>query len=231
MYRRIARIALAVVVAFLAQCVQAQEVEAPNYQQIKQQINNSKSNQFYPRLFDRMVHNDTTLTIEDYRMLYYGYVTREDYVPYQEKEEKLLDIRRRFIKNDHDPLLLEEVIKTTAEILDNDPFNMSAISLHAMARLQKGDSIGFQQSKARFDGIMEAILSSGDGESASSSFHIIDIAHEYEITSHLGLSVVKDSLISNRIEFLRVEQPNADNIPGIYFNFDACSNAYRKKYE
>lgn len=211
--------------------VWAQQYEAPNYAMIKKQITNSKTGQFYPKLMERYEACDTLLTNEDFRLLYYGYVMREDYVPYQEKPQSFFDIRRKVVRNNADKATLNEAIRITDEVLADNPFDLAAISLRSIAFLQLGDSVQFILNRSKADGLIEAITSSGDGETAQSAFHVTDIEHEYEITSRLGLVVVKDSVISSRIEYLRTEVPNADDIHGIYFNFDACGSIYKKKYE
>lgn len=209
----------------------AQEYEAPNYQLIKKQISNSKSAQYYPKLMERYLECDTMLTNEDYRLLYYGFTMREDYVPYQEKSQQFFDIRRQVTRNQADQKILNEAMSITETILEDSPFDLSAISLRSIAALQLGDSLQYEQNKAKYSGLLEAITSSGDGETAQSAFHIADVEHEYEITAHLGLVVKGNNLINEKVEYLIVETPNADNIEGIYFNYDACGSQYKKKYE
>lgn len=209
---------------------QAQEFEAPNYAQIKEEINNSKSLQYYPLLLERYLVGDTLLANEDYRLLYYGYMSSEDYIPYPEKSKAFYDVRRKIYKADATIQVFNEALQLTEKILDNNPFDISAIAVRAISCLQTGDSAQYLLNKQKYDGIMEAISSSGDGETEQSAFHVIDIEHEYEIASHLGLTVVKDSPISTSVEYLQVEE-NADNIQGIYFNFKQCDDIYRKKYK
>ena len=76
----------------------------------------------------------------------------------------------------------------------------------------------------------KAILSSGDGAEPSSAFHVIDIEHEYEVLNRLGLQIEADSLVNDNVEYLKVRE-NAEGEKGFYFNFGACRNIYRKKYE
>jgi len=216
--------------AALTQSGWAQESETPNYVQIKKQISNSNSLQYYPKLIERFQQCDTMLTNEDYRLLYYGFVTREDFVPYGEKPQRFYDIRKHFTNTNVERPALEEAINITSEVLENNPFDIAAIGLRATAYLLMNDSTNYLLNKAKYEGLLEAISSSGDGETAETAFHVIDIAHEYEITNHLGLTVLKDSLINSGVEYLRVGE-NADNIPGIFFNFKECGNIYHRKYE
>jgi len=222
------------ILSLLSVCSQlcfAQQYEAPNYAQIRKQISNTKTSQYYPKLMERYEACDTLLSNEDYRLLYYGYVLREDFVPYQEKSQAFFNIRQKVTRSNAGKEILQEAIRLSDEILEDNPFDMSAISLRSIASLQLGDTLQFHLNKSKVDGLVEAIISSGDGETPESAFHVTSVEHEYELTSRLGLVVVKDSIVSNQLEYLRVELPNADDIHGIYFNFDACGSIYKQKFE
>jgi len=208
----------------------AQEVEAPNYQLIRQVTTNSKSPSYYPKLMERYVNSDSTLSLEDYRNLYYGFTLREDFVPYQTEKKQLFDIRRRLALSGGDPKLCPEAIAIAQTMFDDNPFDIPALAVMAIAYLQLGDSVNYRLWSIKQQGLLDAISSSGDGETQESAIHVISVEHEYEILSRMGLEVVKDSIIDNRTEYLKVKE-NAENIQGIYFIFDAAANVYRKKYE
>lgn len=208
----------------------AQEVEAPNYQLIRQVTTNSKSPSYYPKLMERYVNSDSTLSLEDYRNLYYGFTLREDFVPYQTEKKQLFDIRRRLALSGGDPKRCPEAIAIAQTMFDDNPFDIPALAVMAIAYLQLGDSVNYRLWSIKQQGLLDAISSSGDGETQESAIHVISVEHEYEILSRMGLEVVKDSIIDNRTEYLKVKE-NAENIQGIYFIFDAAANVYRKKYE
>ena len=46
----------------------------------------------------------------------------------------------------------------------------------------------------------------------------------------MGLQIEADSLVNDNVEYLKVRE-NAEGEKGFYFNFGACRNIYRKKYE
>jgi hypothetical protein len=73
-------------------------------------------------------------------------------------------------------------------------------------------------------------VSSGDGTDVDDAIHVINLEHEYEVLNRLGLQIESDSLFNDNVEYLRV-QPNAEDVRGVFFNFGACRQAYRKKYE
>lgn len=209
--------------------LQAQESAAPNYSDIRQKIFNPKHPSYYPTLVKRYLENDTTLTLEEYRNLYYGYTLQEDFVPYQREHQQLFDIRRRLAQSKGSAGLCSDAQRQARAVLDDNPFDLLAISTYAITALQMGDSTTWRQMRERQNGILDVIVTSGDGETPESAFHVIAIEHEYEVLNRLGLEVEKDSLVSPTVEYLKVK-PNADDEDGFYFDFSACRNVYDLKY-
>lgn len=208
----------------------AQEIEEPDYHVIRQAVQNSKGPNYYPNLMRRYIQNDSTLTLEQYRNLYYGYTLQEDFVPYKTHKTQLLDMRRRFTEAKGDSKLGPEVIRIAKAQLDDNPFDIQAINLIAVSYLQMGDTLQYHLWDIKQKGLLDAILSSGDGAEASTSFHVIDVEHEYEVLNRLGLQIESDSLVNSEIEYLKVKE-NAEGEKGFFFNFGACSKVYKKKYE
>lgn len=213
-----------------ASSIKAQEVEAPDYKAIRATILNQKSPNYYPSLMRRYMANDTTLTLEQVRNLYYGFALQEDFVPYQVEKQELYDIRRSLLKNGGNPRHCPEAIRIAQETLDDNPFDLLAISTISFAYLQLQDSVSYKLWNEKQMSLLDAIVSSGDGESPETAFHVINIEHEYEVLNRLGLQLVTDSLCNDKVEYLKVKE-NAEDIPGLFFNFGACRSAYKKRYE
>lgn len=210
--------------------VKAQEIEEPDYQKIHQAISNSRSSNYYPALMRRYCENDTTLTLEQYRNLYFGYTMQEDFVPYKAPKKQVNDARRRFIQSKGESTLAPEMIRIAQAALDDNPFDIPAINIIAVSYLQIGDTVQYNVWDIKQKGIIDAIISTGDGETPESAFHVIDLEHEYEVLQRLGLTVEADSIVSDKIEYLKVRE-NAENERGFFFNFGACRDIYKKKYE
>lgn len=208
----------------------AQEEEAPDYKLIRSQIQNAKGPNYYPTLMRRYLANDTTLSMEQYRALYYGYVLQEDFVPYQVEKKPLLDMRKSLIESKGNAKFCPQAIQVAQEVLEDNPFDLMAISTISFAYLQLRDTVSYHLWNDRQTSLLDAITSSGDGASQESAIHVIDIEHEYEVLKRLGLTVDVDSLCNDQVEYLKVKE-NAEDIPGIFFNFGACRSVYKRKYE
>ena len=206
------------------------DIEAPNYELIRSQITDSANPNFYPKLMERFTQCDTTLELENYRALYYGFALREDYIPYQEESKALLNIRRRLFQIDCPPDSCAEIIEVAKTALANNPFDLTALTIIPLCYELLADDEHFRIWDIKRQGIIDAITSSGDGESPETAYHVINIEHEYELLNyrHLELSQVK--VENMQTDFMQVQE-NPDSIAGIYFNFSACSDIYRKKYK
>ncbi len=205
-------------------------VEAPNYELIRSQITDSTSPNYYPRLMERFMQCDTTLELENYRALYYGFPLREDFIPYQEESDALLNIRRRVLQANCPPDSCAEIIEVAKKALANNPFDLTALTIIPLCYEIMADDEHFRQWDIKRQGIIDAIFSSGDGESPETAYHVINVEHEYELLNsrHLELSQVK--VENMQTDFMQVRE-NADSIAGIYFNFSACSQIYKEKYK
>ena len=208
----------------------AQEVEAPDYKAIRTAILNQKGPNYYPSLMRRYMANDTTLTLEQVRNLYYGFALQEDFVPYQSPKKELYDIRRTLTQHKGSARYCPEAIRISQSVLDDNPFDLLAISTMSVAYLQLSDSASYRLWNDKQTSLLDAIVSSGDGESPETAIHVINIEHEYEVLNRLGLQLETDSLCNDKVEYLKVKD-NAEDIPGLFFNFGACRSAYKKRYE
>ncbi len=204
--------------------------EAPDYQQIRQQTSSSRSTSFYPRLLERFQQCDTTLTLEDYRNLYFGFVLQEDFIPYQKENPSALEARAQLAQSraaaDDCPAALT---KAQEALLDN-PFDLPALSVVPICYYQMGDTTNYLLWNQKLHGILDAIGSSGDGETPESAYHVINIEHEYEILNRLGFELDQVEVVNKQTDFIRIKNNN-DSVPGIYFNFSACSEVFNQKYK
>ena len=142
----------------------------------------------------------------------------------------MLEMRKKILKSDCDTDTCAEIIHVAKEVLLDNPFDLTALSIIPIC-YQLMDSVDVAHVwDIKVQGIVDAICSSGDGETAETAYHVINIEHEYELLNyrHLELSQVK--VENMQTDFMQVQE-NPDSIAGIYFNFSACSDIYRKKYK
>lgn len=206
-------------------------IAAPDYLQIRQQTSNSRSISFYPSLMDRYLQCDSTLTLEDYRNLYFGFTLQEDYVPYQKAHPSSIEARAQLAKSGASPDDCPSALAKAQEALLDNPFDLPALSVIPICYYQMGDTCNYRMWDTKLHGVLDAIGSSGDGETAETAFHVINVEHEYEILNRLGLELDQVEVVNKQTDFIRVKINNNDSIPGIYFNYGACSKVYDQKYK
>ena len=197
--------------------VKSQEIhfQKPDYVLIKKETQEISSIYYYPDLMSRLEAFDTTLTSDDYRHLYYGYVFHENYKPYwtspYEKELVYYYRRKKVRKNDYD-----KIIELANNSINEFPFDLRQLNYLGYIYHLKGEEELARKITSRFHGIINAIMSTGNGESCETGFHVISVSHEYVMLNMFQFQKKQQSLIGDcdYLELIKDER----NIEGIYFN-------------
>jgi len=80
----------------------------------------------------------------------------------------------------------------------------------------KGDTEMAKKISYRFNGILGAIFSTGDGNTCETGFHVISVSHEYVILNIFQFQI-KQQALTGDCDYLELLK-NDRNIDGIYFN-------------
>lgn len=189
--------------------------QKPDYELIKTEIQDTSSIYYYSKLMSRFMALDMTLNLSDFRHLYYGYIYQKEYQPYwkSQDEDKLLAFFQNENLNQKD---YDEIIKIATHSIKEFPFDLRPMYLMAYIYHLKGDEEMNKKVSYRFQGLFQTIMSSGDGKSCETGFHVISVSHEYVILKMSQLQFKKQFLIGD-CDYLEVEK-NERNIDGFYFN-------------
>lgn len=189
-------------------CSQSTPYLKVDYGKLEQLTIDSTSNSYYSLLMDRYQKGDTTLSNDEYRILYYGYTFQKEYDPWWRSSQietlEIIYSKEEYSQNDCDT-----IVKYATESISDFPFDLRQINMIGYAyHLKDNDSIALKWASKR-NGIVDAILSSGDGRTCESAFSVISVSHEYEILKVFGLSSKTQSLSSdNRCDCLTIETPS-----------------------
>ncbi|WP_246074205.1 DUF4919 domain-containing protein [Flavobacterium daemonense] len=196
---------------------QQNEFKIPDYKQIEKEIQDKKSPFYYPNLMDRLAKNDTLMTHDEFRYLYFGYVFQPKYNAFWRSpdEKKLNDI---FGKEKMETKDYDEAIKLINHTLSEFPFDLRQLNLLAYTYHLKGDEESAKTASFKFHSIMNAILSSGDGRKCETGFHVILVEHEYILLNVFELESKSQSLV-DKCDYLSFEKGKY-NVDGIYFNIE-----------
>jgi len=202
---------------------------APNYRAIKTAIEDNNSNYFYPKLLERYQLNDTTLSIIEYRHLYFGYIFQENYDPDWRCEciDTLVTYYRKEKLNTQD---CDSIIKYASLCISKNPFDLRQLNMIGYAYHLKGQediAITYALKSAY---LKEAIFSTGTGKKAKKALHVISVSHEYEIIKSLGLFSSGQELIGMKYDYMSIHK-NPMNIKGFYFNIEKIFEHRQKMFK
>lgn len=174
----------------------------------------------YDDLLKRYLTNDTTLSLDDYRIIYYGHAFKESYNPHA-RHDSILTLNK-YLNNSHGSIDFNKVIYYTFLILDEYPFNIEQIYITGIAY----DRIGEKDSSLlwfyKYDTLIKAIFSTGDGKSEETAFIVTKISDEYAILNALDLNFTGQALISKKNKYYDLIHvaPNNFKIDKLYFDIN-----------
>jgi hypothetical protein len=207
---------------FLAFCSflcfsQESNFEKPNYNSIKKNIEDKDSNFYYTNLMNRFVANDTLLTNDEYRHLYLGYVFNSKYNPFYnpKDQDNLLNYYKSEKLSETD---YEDIIKISEKALLDFPFDLRVMNFLGYVYHLKGDEVSAKKTSDKFHKLVETILSTGDGKTCETGFHVIMVSHEYTILNLFQLQYKSQALIGN-CDYMSFEKGKY-SVDGIYFNIE-----------
>ncbi len=199
----------------------------PDYDLMKTQTSDISSSFYYPKLMERLVNCDMTLTTEDFRYLYYGYIFQSKYEPYWKSpfQEKLDGF---YSKSDLDKSDYDEFIKFASLSIKEFPFDLRQMNSLAFIYHLKGDEENSKKISYIFQGILQAIMSSGDGKTCETGIHVISTSHEYVVLNMLQFNVLGQSLTSGFCDCMKVNDDQKREV-NIYFSIKRIWDANIEK--
>ena len=209
-----------------AQTADSLAVVPVDYAQIAAEVSNPTSPYYYPRLMGRYQRGDTTLTVDEFRYLYYGYPEQPGYKPlwtspYADSLNRAFGKKTRLEAADY-----RRVAGFAHELLKDAPFSMRDLNVLAFAyqMLDEQEKAAVQMYKIR--GIMEAIRSTGTGLSEESPWYIIYMNDAEDLLNLMGVRFTKFIVLSSTVEYAPVyNMPNKKN-KGYYFDY---SEVYKRR--
>lgn len=209
---------LAAIITLMAlpSLAQKLEVKPVDFDTIKAATQDSKSKFFFPKLMKAFESNDTTMTFEEYRYLYYGYVFQEDYNPFRESQYadmiESLYYNKEFTRSECD------TIEKYAELsLDDNIFDLQQMEYFIFALKEKKKFARAAIRQYRLNHIIATILSSGNG-TAENPWVVTSVSHEYYILNKLGYVATEHRKLPGCIDFIAVNPKNDKSPEGFYFD-------------
>lgn len=208
-----------VLVFFILIKMESQQIpfSKPDYDLIKKNIVDKSSNFYYPKLQQRLESLDTLLTKDDYQHLYFGYVFQKKYnANWMSPVQKELEVFYKLPKidaKDHD-----KIISLLDKSIADFPFDLQSYNFLYYIVAQTGDNDQAMKISKITQGLFSAILSSGDGKTCETGFHVLVVGHEYALLNMFELRATAQSLVGN-CDYLSFEKGKY-KIDGLFFDIE-----------
>ncbi len=205
-------------------------ISPPDFNKINRAINDSQSPYYYPDLMKKFLSNDTTMTLPEFRHLYYGYALQEDYTPYRIQTAIPQTIKQLYANNiERTPEVCDSLVAYAHKCLNNVPFDLFQMHILQICLTEQGNEEEAALWNYRFNGILQAILSSGDGKSPETAWHVIFTTEEYSVINLQGHLVTEHIFVEPYFDYIAVKK-NPINVEGFYFNILKILEIERQKH-
>ena len=210
-------ILIILLVATLGSYAQDEEIKPVNFKKLKKEIKKKKSPYYYPALYERYLALDTTLSVEEFRYLYYGYTFQAEYRPYgiPSRQDSLIGYLSR------DELIRAEyslAARIGGDILIEMPFRLRETFITALTNEMAGNNDLSSRYFNFYEKQVSAIMSTGDGLSTKTAFIVIYVQDEYEMLEVLGFEFNgSQHLLQGGYDMLELEI-NPYGIDALYFD-------------
>lgn len=192
--------------------LKAQEGLKIDYSEIKAKVEDKKSNSYYPKLLKRFNDFDSTLTIDDYALIYYGFSFQDDYLKNQPDERALNKLQK---EENYEGLILE-----AKKILSVNPVSLKANDCLIDALQETGrPETEWKKYQDRFRAIRRVIASSGNGLSCESAFKVIYVSDEYNMLyTYYDVEKVHSQKLSGLCDRFEVDPTEYLNSKVVFFD-------------
>lgn len=219
-------------IAFVFSLNVTAQITAPDYELIEYEINNKSSKFYYKDLLRRFRMADTTMTLDDVRHLYYGssFQSNRKPVSLNNKVEIIEMMSDPHVTVDNEKII-EMADKAIAEnFLDLDAYYYKFTACLELYGRDLNDAA--LKTSFQYNSIISAILSSGDGLSAETAMHVVDVSHEYHVLRVFNLGFDSQKLIKENERFYDVMYLNYNSEENkIYFDVTSCPDNYNQYFK
>lgn len=192
------------------------QVKKVDFDHIRDVIRNPENIYYYPKLMKAYNSDDTTLTIEAWRNLYYGYTFQEDYNPFRESVFSNV-VEQLYYKQPHSRAECDSIEKYAELSLNDNMFDLNQMNFYIYVLKEKKKHARAAVCQYRLDRLIAAIMSSGRG-TKEEPWVVIAPEHEYNIINFLGFVATEHETLDGGIDYIKVQPVAGKNTDGFYFD-------------
>ena len=202
----------------------------PDEEDIVRKIMDGSSPFYYTNLLMRY-NNLEHMSEEEYHYLYYGFTYHENYKP-MATNNAITDLYASMMTlntDEPDREQMQYIISVCTEAMFADPFNPTVLNMMVFAHGALGDKVKEEAYYNHLQGVLNTIMTSGDGRTDKYPMHIIMFSHAVDVVSSMGVEPKRAEIISRNVEYIPLAEPRRvpdGKIKGFYFDY---SRIYRNK--
>ena len=213
------KLLLIIVFLFTAQYLYAQSgpFKKPDYKYIQQVTGDPSKPVYYSRLFTRYINDDTTLSPQEFHLLYFGYFFQPGYGKINPTGYK--DSVRAMSKKSYlSAAERRKMVSFAKRDLGFSPFDLTDLNWLCSLYYGLDDVENYALYRYKLNRVTEAILATGDGRTENSGLHVLSVGDEFGVLSSLDLEYESHQTNSERkYDYLKVAA-NSKGISGVYFD-------------
>ena len=210
-------------------------VEEPDLDMVREAPLDPAGKFYFPKLKKKYEVNDTTMTPEEFRYFYLGYMFQEDYDPYRVSPySNITDELRQ--KPTHTKEEIDTITKYAQLALEDNPFDLRQMSFLIHVLKEKRKDMRAKIWEYRLENLLGAIKSTGTGDSVENAWYVMYPVHEYDMVQLLGYEATDVEYIEPGYDYLSVQPDESDprkrdkSAKGFYFNIIVPQQQYELKH-
>lgn len=209
--------------------------EAPDYASIQRETADPQSRYYYPKLLKRFAEADTTLTLEELRAFYYGYIYQPDFAPYKHFDEDK-EIRDILYGSEEMPSQedFRRVVALADSVIAKKPTEMPMYYYKILAAHYGygPDDPRTTNTRQQMFMLLDAVYSTGDA-TEEYPIHLSTVGHSYFIMRMNELSSTQQSLVNVKgryCDLFKIDE-NEKGIEELYFDINECFSSLNKMFD
>ena len=209
-----------------------QSIGKPDLEAIHAAVNDESNRRYYPKLLNRFMANDTTMTPMDYQYFYYGAMFQEDYNPYREAPypELLEEVTPLYNKEKTSRAERHKMLDYAMKALEDNPLNLKQLTnrVYVYEKNGKYDLARIWQHKLNH--ILLVIAASGSGTTPEDAMMVVYPGNEYEYLNLSGHTAIGQRFQEPCYDFIEVNRKSHNDPEGYYFNILEMLKQYFAKH-
>lgn len=211
------------------------KTEKPDMAEIMKSTLDPQSKYYYPKLKQKYDRKDTTMTTDEFRHFYLGYMFQEDFDPYRVSPyaSRTDDLRS---KKTHTKQEMDTIEKYANLALEDNPFDLRQMSFLVHVLKEKKKDMRAKIWEFRLENLLGTIMSTGTGKDVDNAWFVVYPMHEYDVVQLLGYEAVDVDYPKDGYDYLMVQPDETDKRPrdksakGFYFNVERPQEQYEVKH-